>query len=66
MYSVPGNLKRFGEGLTSPRSFGIRDMVLMHPDDVLALRAWVMAKRMHERDLIRPSRDGYVYGWMPG
>ena len=66
MYSVPGNLKRFGEGLTSPRSFGISDMVRMHPDDVLALRAWVMAKRIYERDLTRLSRDGYVYSRMHG
>jgi len=66
MYSVPGNLKRSGDELTSPRSFGIRDMVRMHPDDVLALKAWVMAKRVYERDLTRSSRDGYVYGRMSG
>ena len=66
MYSVPGNLKRFGEGLTSSRSFGLSDMGRMHPDDVHALRAWIMAKRMYERDLTRMSRDGYVYGRMNG
>jgi hypothetical protein len=65
MYSVRGDSERYGQEKKSPLSFGLRDVVLMHPDDVIALKAWVLAKRMYERELTPSPGDRYVPGRMP-
>ena len=49
MYSVSRDSEKNEREWKSPPSYGLREMVRMHPDDVIALRAWVLAKRLYER-----------------
>jgi hypothetical protein len=64
--SLAGDFEECRRKLRSLQSFGLRDVVRMHPDDVIALKAWVMAKRRYEREHGTTGREGYVHGGMPG
>ncbi|MGA2917208.1 MAG: hypothetical protein ABSE13_01570 [Methanoregula sp.] len=66
MYSVSVDSERYGKEWKRMSSFGLREVVRMHPDDVIALKAWVMAKRLYEHELATICRDGYLHGRMPG
>jgi hypothetical protein len=66
MYPVAVDSERCESEWKRMSSFGITDVVRMHPDDVNALRSWVMAKRLYERELATVCRDGYLNGRMPG
>jgi len=66
MYPVAGDSERLGRELRSLQSFGLRDVVRMHPDDVIALKAWVLAKRLYERQLSTSYEDKFVHSYMAG
>jgi hypothetical protein len=65
MYSARGDPERYGPEWKNPLSFGFEEVILMHPDDVIALKAWIMAKRKYERELNPSPGDRYIYGRMP-
>ena len=59
MYSVPGNLGRQVKTLRNLESLGLEAVARMHPDDLIALRAWVIAKRLYEQGPGISGCDGY-------
>jgi len=54
MVSVAGDMGKYMKTSRNLQSCGLADVVRMHPDDVTALKAWVMAKRLYEHELISP------------
>ena len=66
MYSVSRDSEKNDREWKNPPSYGLRDIVRMHPDDVIALKAWVLAKRLYERQFGTSHKNEFVHNYVTG
>jgi hypothetical protein len=66
MYSLSRDSEWNRREWKSPPSYGLREMVRMHPDDVIALKAWVLAKRLYERQFSTSYENEFVQSYVTG
>jgi hypothetical protein len=66
MYSLSRDSEWNRQEWKSPPSYGLRDIVRMHPDDVIALKAWVLAKRLYECQFGSSHKNEFVHSYVTG